>query len=276
MPMKRSDTIAARGKLLKANAKVPSGKMAITDTLRKSMSVVRSLPTLREQALEKLRGAIIEGHLPPGTRLVERNLCELLGVSRTLVREILRQLEAEGWIQNPPYKGPTVATVSSEEAQQIYEMRGALEGLAARLCAQRATPSDIEQLEQIVDAMEAAEKNGDLNLQMRCIEQFYDTLLEAAGNKMLTAYLASQRSRLFRLRSVSLNRPARSSISVVEKRRLVAAIRNHDGAAAQRASEEHIEQAAIAATAAFVEMEKSAFAGTAPARARAQKKPRAR
>ena len=77
------------------------------ESLRGTLSVVRETPTLRVQALGKLRRAIIEGRLAPGARLVERRLCDLLDVSRTVVREILRQLEAEGWVVNPPSKGPS-------------------------------------------------------------------------------------------------------------------------------------------------------------------------
>src|SRR5262245_28627298 len=79
------------------------------ERVRSTLAVQRTAPTLRMLALEKLRKAIIDGELPPNTRLIERQLCDLLGVSRTIVREILRQLEAEGWVTNPPYKGPTVA-----------------------------------------------------------------------------------------------------------------------------------------------------------------------
>ena len=70
--------------------------------LRAAMAVERTFPTLRQQALEKLKQAIVEGQLPPGSRLVERKLCDLLGVSRSIVRERLGQLEAEGWITKEP------------------------------------------------------------------------------------------------------------------------------------------------------------------------------
>lgn len=237
------------------------------ERLRTALSVVRTAPTLRVQALEKLRTAIINGELAPHTRLVERHLCELLGVSRTIVREILRQLEAEGWVQNPPYKGPTVAAITYDQAREMYEMRGALEGLAARLCAERATPRQVSELEKIVEEMAEAQANRNLPKQLDTVKRFYEVLLDAAGNDVLTEFLASQHHRLTRLRSISLSRPKRATVSVLEKRRMVAAIRRRDGAAAQAASEQHIRKASEAAQAAFLADEaatKLALADAAP------------
>lgn len=214
------------------------------DALRGTLSVVRDTPTLRVQALEKLRRAIIEGRLAPGARLVERRLCDLLDVSRTVVREILRQLEAEGWIVNPPYKGPMVATIGKDEARQIYETRIALEGHAAKMCVARATDQQIDRLEQTIKAMAAAARERDNEQHIRAIEQFYVVLLEAAGNAMMAAYLQSLRSRVARLRSFSLAHPDRAAASIREKTRLVAAIRARDADLARRLSEEHVHASA--------------------------------
>ncbi|WJR79150.1 GntR family transcriptional regulator [Bradyrhizobium sp. NP1] len=221
------------------------------ERLRSSLSVQRTTPTLRVLALEKLRTAIIEGEFPPHTRLIERQLCDLLGVSRTVVREILRQLEAEGWVVNPPYKGPTVAALTFEQARQTYEIREALEGLAARLCARRATARQIEELEAIVDEMARAQAQHNLRKQVDCVRRFYEVMLNATGNELLAEFLASQHHRLMRLRSISLSQPKRAAVSVIEKRRLVAAIRRRDEKAAQAASELHIRKAAEAAQEAY-------------------------
>lgn len=217
------------------------------DALGDSLTVVRSTPTLRMQALEKLRKAIIGGDLAPGARLVERKLCDVLDVSRTVVREILRQLEAEGWVVNPPYKGPTVATVSADETRQIYEIRGALEGLAARLCATRAGAEHIKRLEDAVSAMARAATEGDVERHIQEIEAFYEALTEGAGHSIMQAYLASHRSRVARLRSMSLSRPQRAEKSVAEKRRLVEAIKARDSATAERLAEEHVRNSQEAA-----------------------------
>jgi len=221
------------------------------DRLRSTLSVQRTTPTLRMLALEKLRTAIIQGEFAPNARLVERQLCGLLGVSRTIVREILRQLEAEGWVINPPYKGPAVAALSLKQAKQMYEMREALEGLAARLCARRATAEQIKDLEAIVDEMALAQSKRDLHRHLDTIRRFYEVMLKATGNDILAEFLSSQHHRLTRLRSMSLFQPKRAAVSVVEKRRMVAAIKRRDEKAAQLASELHIRKAAEAAQIAY-------------------------
>jgi DNA-binding transcriptional regulator YhcF (GntR family) len=98
-----------------------SFRVTTAEQLKQTLSVLRPVGSLRTQAVDKLRQAIIDGHFAPGTRLTERELCGLLGVSRTLVREALRQLEAEGWVENVPYRGPIVATISADEARQLYQ-----------------------------------------------------------------------------------------------------------------------------------------------------------
>lgn len=229
------------------------------ESLGTTLSVARQAPTLRVQALEKLRRAIIDGKIPAGSRLVERKLCDLLDVSRTVVREILRQLEAEGWVVNPPYKGPTVASISLDEARQIYEIRIALEGHAAKLAASRATDEQIAKLEEIVSTLRRAVRSRDVERQITTIEHFYEVLLESAKNTMMSVYLASQRGRLARWRSMSLSRPERANVSVDEKSRLVAAIRERDASLAQRIAEDHIKASAEAAFATDFEPSETAM-----------------
>ncbi|MBE2212838.1 MAG: GntR family transcriptional regulator, partial [Opitutaceae bacterium] len=94
---------------------------------------VQTLPGLREQVAERLRMAIATGKFPAGARLIERELCEMMGVSRTSLREALRELQADGLITLQPNKGLSVSTVTEETARSIYEVRAMLEGLAARL-----------------------------------------------------------------------------------------------------------------------------------------------
>src|SRR6476661_6411138 len=101
----------------------------------------RNIPTLRELTLEKMRGAILNLIFQPGDRLIERELCDRLGVGRTIVREVLRHLEAEGLVQNLPHRGPTVSIPTVHECRQIYELRAVLEGMAAKACAELKSPA---------------------------------------------------------------------------------------------------------------------------------------
>jgi DNA-binding GntR family transcriptional regulator len=119
------------------------------------MRVVRNTVTLRQQVLEVLRSAILNFQFKPGDRLIERELCEMTGVSRTSVREALRHLESEGLVQNLPNKGPMVATVTADEAREIFEVRRVLEGLAARLFAERAGAPERAALDAAMAALDA-------------------------------------------------------------------------------------------------------------------------
>jgi len=111
-----------------------------------ALRVVKDMPSLRELTTRTLRDAILSMHFKPRQRLVERELCEETGVSRTCVREALRSLEAEGLVERIPNRGIFVASVSVDEARQIYEVRAALEPAFARLFVERASEQDLEAL----------------------------------------------------------------------------------------------------------------------------------
>lgn len=205
-----------------------------------SLKVVRNSGTLRTQVVQKLRGAIIEGVFAPGERLVERKLVDLLGVSRTLVREALRQLETEGLIQTWPYKGPAVSALTLDEVRQIYEMRGAMEGLAAKLFVERANDAAVIALASTVKTIARCHRASDVAGQRDAVEHFYDLLLAGAQNEMLTIFVASQRARLAWLRAITLSRRARSRDSIGEKRALVEAIKLRDARKARALAEAHV------------------------------------
>ena len=94
------------------------------------LHIPRQNSSLRQQVTDRLRDAVLSGMFEPGMKLVERDLCEMLGISRTVLREALQHLGAEGLITNVPHKGPMVATITAQEARDIYAVRGALEALA--------------------------------------------------------------------------------------------------------------------------------------------------
>src|SRR3981189_1868278 len=104
---------------------------------------------LRDQALERLRDAIISGHFAPGTRLIERELCEQMGVSRTSIREVLRRLEAEQLIEVEPRRGPIVARLSRKQIEEIYDVRALLEAAVVRRFAVEASVENIAELRRI-------------------------------------------------------------------------------------------------------------------------------
>ena len=121
-----------------------------------SLRVIQNTPTLREMTADRLREAIFTMHFKPNDRLVERDLCDQTGVSRTCVREALRHLESEGLVERRSNKGLYVTAITPAEAQQIYEVRGALEPAVARLFVERASDADIKALRQAVSHIGSA------------------------------------------------------------------------------------------------------------------------
>ncbi len=121
-----------------------------------SIKVDRSIKTLRELTLDKVRIAILNQYFKPGQRLIERSLCEELGVSRTVVREVLRHLETEGLVQSVPKQGPIVAVIDADTTRQIYELRSLLEGHAAAGCAAKCAPQDIATMKSALGSIEGA------------------------------------------------------------------------------------------------------------------------
>ena len=141
-----------------------------------SLRITPVAAPLREQVKERLRDAIAEGELQPGERLRERELCESLGVSRTSLREALRQLESEGLVETIPNKGVIVAVVTPEEASEIYAVRAALEALAAEAFTDHAEECHKQALRTSFQKLEEAFKEKDLPGQLAAKEDFYGAL----------------------------------------------------------------------------------------------------
>jgi GntR family transcriptional regulator, trigonelline degradation regulator len=218
--------------------------MSVRDT---ALRVAPVAAPLRAQVVRNLREAILNRTFEPGERLRERELTELTGVSRTVVREALRQLESEGLVVLIPNVGPVVARITALEANDLYEVRAVLEALAARRFATEADEAEIDELVATVDAIERVAKSGEIGELLACKEAFYGVLLRGASNAVLSAQLGSLRARIGYLRATSFQRPERSSETVAELRALLAAIRRRDPDAAAELSRKHVEKAAEAA-----------------------------
>ncbi|MGP1615195.1 MAG: GntR family transcriptional regulator, partial [Pollutimonas bauzanensis] len=119
------------------------------------LHIPRENSSLRQQVTDRLREAVLSGTFEPGQKLVERDLCEMLGISRTVLRESLQYLGAEGLITNIPHKGPVVSTISYQEAKDIYAVRQALEALAGEGFALHATDAQVQALRAALGRLEA-------------------------------------------------------------------------------------------------------------------------
>lgn len=207
------------------------------------LRIVRSRPIF-EQIADRLRDAIRDGQFQPGEHLVEGNLCELTGASRPSVREALRKLETQGLVENNGNRGLRVTVTSQDEAQQIYAVRSALEGLAARLFTRTATQEQRDALAEAVAEIESA--GDDIPALLEAKRHFYDVFLLGAGNMYVDEMLSLVRARIWPMRSKSLTKPGRPAESLGEVKALLAAVQVHDETAAEQAMMNHIRNAAQA------------------------------
>jgi DNA-binding GntR family transcriptional regulator len=212
------------------------------------LELKRSVAPIREQVVQALTREIIEGRFEPGRRLTERELTGLLGVSRTVLREGLRQLEAEGLISLIPNKGPVVRALTADEARELYRIRESLEGLGARLFAEQPTPKSIATLEDALAQVEAAYAAGDPSKILVAKNTFYDAINTGANSSTLSKMLSTVLAQIWRWRAVGLSHPKRSpnrsNESVSNLRNVVDAIRTGNGDRAEDAARREVRLAA--------------------------------
>ena len=213
------------------------------------MRVVSIAAPVRAQVVESLRSAIMSGRLAPGLRLVERDLCQMLGVSRPSVREALRELESEGLISSIPNRGPVVTELTAEDAASIYQVRGSLEALAAELFARNATDADIAELVAVGMRLEEVYTGGEVADIIVVKREFYDVLFRGSGNNIIPEVLRTLNARITRLRVMCLSSNARRKHSIGEIQEIIEALKQRDQRAAAAASLRHVENAGRAALA---------------------------
>ena len=191
-------------------------------------------------AYRRLREDIRSGALAPGARLRETDLAERLGISRTPVREAIRQLEADGLVVHLPRQGATIRSLDHAEVVELYEMRIVLEGTAARLAARAA--SDIELAELAALNTELAQAPA--GPQARELNRvFHRTLIEAARNRFLIKAMSALQKTLLILGPTTLSDPGRAQTAVGEHAAVLAALQARDGLAAEIAMRAHVEAA---------------------------------
>ena len=191
-----------------------------------------SYKPLRELVCENIRQAIIDGTFSPGERLMEIQLADEMGVSRTPVREAIRKLELEGFVVMIPRRGTYVADISIKDITEIYEIRISLDILAAGLAAERITDEELEQLNGYLIEIGQHIANNDMDKIVEVDTAFHDML-----------YTASRNERLRSIRGRSMSYPGRLVETMDEHRNLVEAIAAHDVERAQYAARIHLENA---------------------------------
>lgn len=211
------------------------------------MTDIESATPLRRRAEENLRKAILSGRYDAGERLKERQLMESLGVSRTLLREALRQIEAEGLVTLVPNRGPVVSVLSYEDAEEIYEVRAALEAQACVGFVLRASSNHVRKLQGVFADLKRAAQAGDVLRTLELSGDFYDVILEGNGNKILGSMLRLLHNRIVLLRRTSMSETGRLPETLDELTQMFNALCARDESAASKSSTHHVRQASRAA-----------------------------
>jgi DNA-binding GntR family transcriptional regulator len=202
-----------------------------------------SLP-LRDVVFHTLRDAILEGTLPPGTRLMELQLSSVLGVSRTPVREAMRLLSMEGLVRMSVRRGTIVEPIKESDLRDALEVREALEELAVRKACRNMDELTIQTLKKLEQEFELSLEKNDMQTSARLDVQFHERITETAHNRRLTQSLTQLREELYRYRLENLKDPKTYPILVQAHRNIISALEAHDEDRAAQELQKHIESQA--------------------------------
>lgn len=207
------------------------------------LRIDHQVTTLRALAVDKLRQAIVSGRFASGERLVERALCDQLGVSRSIVREAIRYLEAEGLVENEPRSGPVVARLDWQDARQIYDIRRVLEADAAAECARRADDGVATRLRAALADLNQAFTEGTPAKLYQATTSFYEVIFTAAGHNIAWEIVQRLNGRISRLRALTLASTHRRVSGPAHMARICEAICTRQPEAASAAVNDHLRDA---------------------------------
>jgi len=195
---------------------------------------------LHEEIAATLREMIMSGELKEGDKIKEDELCDIMGISKTPLREALRVLSAEGLIRLVPNRGAYVSTPTFEEITEMFDVMSVLEGVCARATAVNMTDSDFLSLEKLHKKLEKNFKRRNQKEYIRYNNAYHLFLQELAGNRTLNQILNGLRQKILLYRFQSLNLPERFEQSIVEHRDLLEAFRRRDPEKAEELMRYHL------------------------------------
>lgn len=213
----------------------------MTDNLELRMD---SYLPLRDVVFQTLRTAILKGELRPGERLMELQLAEKLGVSRTPIREAIRMLEREGLAVTIPRRGAEVAHMTQKDMEDVLQIRSALEQLAVTLACRNITVSEMQELRIAMEQFVLQTKTADLAQIAKADVNFHDILYRASDNPKLIAMLNNLREQMYRYRVEYLKQPENYPRLMEEHRKLYEALKDKDLERAMQCTKEHLDNQA--------------------------------
>jgi DNA-binding GntR family transcriptional regulator len=222
----------------KPTEKEPKRRRRVTALQRRALRVPRT--GLHKHAAKKLRTLIVRGDLLPGEPLLEVNLSEALGISRTPLREALKQLAAEGLVELQLNRSAVVAPLRREELTELFEAVSGIERCAAELAALRMTEQDVERLEALQMRIERHHERGELRDYFEANQQIHGTIVGFARNSVLKASHDALLARVERARLFALSADGRWEESVQEHRQILAALKARDAERAGQLLARHV------------------------------------
>lgn len=199
--------------------------------------------SLRIRVFNAIEDAILNGEYKEGESLNELKLSSELGVSRTPVREALMQLELEGLVNNIPNKGAVVVGVSEKDIEDVYAIRMSIEGLAAKLCAEKITDDELKALEKIVDLQEFYLIKNNTEQIWKLDGDFHKIIYESSRSRPLRYMLSNFHNYIKSARDISIQTAGRAEKTVAEHKAILEAIRSKNGPLAESLTAEHIRNA---------------------------------
>ena len=215
----------------------------MTDNLTLNMDAY--LP-LRDVVFNTLREAILKGEIKPGERLMELQLADKLGVSRTPIREAIRMLEQEGLAVMVPRRGAEVAKMTEKDMQDVLQVREALDELAASIACELITEEELEQLEQAAASFETATETKDVKRIADTDIVFHDIIYRATRNPKLVNILSNLREQMYRYRVEYLKDESNYPVLLKEHREILAGFRKKDKNMVTDSMRKHVENQATA------------------------------
>jgi DNA-binding GntR family transcriptional regulator len=198
--------------------------------------------TLHEEIANNLREMIMSGELMEGDKIKENELCDLMGISKTPLREALRVLSSEGLIRLVPNRGSYVTTPTFEEIKEMFDVMCALEGVCARTAAEKMSDHDFSKLEKLHQKLEKNFKHKDQKEYIQQNNLYHTFVQELAGNKTMNQIVNGLRQKILLYRFQSLNLPGRFEQSIQEHRNLLAAFRDNDPEKAEMLMKSHLKK----------------------------------
>lgn len=205
------------------------------------MDIRVEVRTVSRVAYDHLYRMILAGEFLPGQWIKERQLTELLGISRTPVREALRMLEQERLVVSIPHRGFRVPIPTIKELEDFYELRAELEGMAARLAATRAAEADLSHLKSLWEAAQEGLRVGDATAMAESNDAFHHSLAQCTGNAELVSSLDRLRTGIDLYRNLSWSaQKGRPALTLEQHKRILTFVCQRNGPAAQDSARTHI------------------------------------